>query len=392
MQNPQRKPARPTPLEEPAAKKGFAGRPALISGLMEGQAQDPLDAPLAFFPDQKDSRQIISSRRIYEAVLMVVESRNNTERHREALVSHATAIYERRKATEAERRGQPAVMATGARTPTTPRGVLEAALAEAGLNAQIVSEKERGSGSIFTVECNGETNMLPVSETVMKGKDPVALMVKMLSVISLGVSAEEKRVQALAQRRSTRPPPTPLGIDSRELDGRLVTFDGKSEMGNGDWTFTYLAEGIGTSFFIASSYTGRELLEKLDDKLDSIHAKYGQPFPAEALEYRASREGGKAYMEGIPAGVLPIARALDYLVCDCVGSDILAPPEYREAHQAMKAMPRPGAAFLSGEEMAELRQALHDLDHPIYTILQETYGGNGTRLHAAAQAEAASLL
>ncbi len=391
MPKPQRTLARTTPSGEPAARKPFAGREALVGGLIEAQKADGEHPQLVYFSRDKETQEIMASRHIFEAILMLVNSRKGIEAYREALISHAARIRdERKKAGEAAdaKAIPPAPPALSG--PTKAREVVEAALNAEGLSATVIDEKKRETGTILTVSCGGETTRLPLSDAIMKGSDPVAFVRKMLSAIDLGRSKEEKRAQSLAQRRSTLPPPSPLGIAPGELDGRMLTFDGKSEMGGGNWTFTYTAEGTGTSFFIPSSLTGAQLLHELDEKLDSVQKRYGKPYPSAILEWHAGRSKGRDYLAGLAEDILPIARTLDYLVRECVGMEAIVPSEYAEAYKAMKKAGLPSQAFMSHDEMEQLRQALDALDHPIYSILRQAYGG--AKLGPAAQTEVTALL
>jgi hypothetical protein len=392
MQETQKKLAGPNPQEAPAQNKPFAGRSALISGLM-GTARAYEENPPAITSRQEiESRQILQSRQIYETVLDMVTTRNNIANFREALIIQAQSIAIRRKAAEATAAPK-VVHEVPAGRPSTKRDALAMALADLGLDASITAERVSGEKAMFTVECMGTSNRVPVNDSVMESEDPVAKVKLILSFLALGkVDEEERRAQRLEQRRSTRPPPTPIGIDSKELDCRMVTFDGELEHGTkGKWIFTYLAKGMETSFSFESEVTGEDLLDMIDERIDMLHKQYDQPYPAAVLEWRSRGRAQKGYMGGVSGEILDIACTLDYLATCPMGMRALVPPEYMEGFDALKKLPPPHAAFLGEEEAKSLTHALDELEHPLISIVRQTYGDT-TRLDGRAREEVLSLL
>jgi hypothetical protein len=391
MQAPEKKLAGPIPREEPAAKKTFAGRSALIDGLIDAQKdvtiREAPPLPVLFSPESKESRQIMASRQIFETILDIVTSRMNISNFREALIGEAQAIAEARKAAEAAA-AKPAACKAQAGKPTTIKEALEMALAELGLDAKIVLEQRREGGSMFTIECRGEENKVPMKDSILELDDPLAKVRSMLTVLPIGVTDVERRQKSLAALRSTRPPPTPLGIDSKELDGRNIHFDGES---SDLWVFTYVAKGMETTFTFGSRVTGEDLLDMIDEKIDMLHKQYGQPYPTSMLEWRSRGRAGKAYMEGIGEDILGIACTLDFLATCPARMRELVPPEYVKGFDALKKLAPPYAAFLRGAEMEEIGAALDALDHPIHKAIRELYGEKAT-LSPGDQHEVASLL
>lgn len=396
MQTPEKKLAGPLPRVEPAANKPFAGRSALIDGLIEAQKDVTIREapilPVIFTPGSKESRQIMASRQIFETVFDIVTARINIANYREALVSQAKEIADARKAAHATAPTQTAVCKAPAGRPTTKKETLEMALAELGLDAEITLEKVSGGLALFTVECKGETNKVPLKDSIMEAKDPVAKVREILSFLSLGRNEEDRRILSLATRRSTRPPPTPIGIDSKELDGRLVTFDGQMEHGlRGKWIFTYVAEGMETSFGFGCDVTGEDLLDMIDEKIDMIHKEYGRPYQTAVLEWRSRGRANKAYMDGISEELIGIACTLDYLATCPARMRDLVPPEYAKGFDALKKLAPPYAAFLRSADMEELLASLDLLDHPVHRAIRESYGDKAM-LSPGDQYEVASLL
>ncbi|MFA5187211.1 MAG: hypothetical protein WC551_12100 [Patescibacteria group bacterium] len=392
MQEPQKKLAGPKPQEAPAPAKPFAGRSALISGLL-GAAEAYEKNPSAVTDKQElESLQILQSRQIFETILDIVSTRTNISNYREALIVQAQAIADKRMSAR-ETAQQKTARDVPSGRPATKRDALNIALAQLGLDATITAEKETDGKSMFTVECMGMSNRVPLNNSIMELDDPVDKVRLILSFIALGQTDEDRRVKRLEERRSTRPPPTPLGIDSRELDGRMVTFDGQFEhCQNGKWILTYVAKGMETSFSFDSGATGEDLLDMIDERIDMLHREYGKPFPVPVLEWRSKDRAGKAYMEGVPSDILGIACTLDYLATCPARMRDLVPAEYVEGFDALKKLPPPHSAFLTTQDMDGLKEALDSLDHPIHAILREAYGTESIMLNSVAQEEVLSLL
>jgi hypothetical protein len=392
MQAPEKKLAGPMPREEPAAKKTFAGRSALIDGLIEAQKDATIreapPLPVIFTPGSKESLQIMASRQIFETILDIVTARINIANFREALVSQAQAIADARNAAQTDSPAQTAVCKAPAGRPTTIKEALETALAELGLDARIVLEQRRGDGTIFTVECRGEENRVPMKDSILDLEDPLAKVRSMLAFFPIGVTDVERRQKSLAALRSSRPPPTPLGIDSKELDGRSVHFDGESI---GLWVFTYIAKGMETTVTFESEATGEDLLDMIDEKIDMLHRQYGQPYPTTVLEWRSQGRAGRKYMEGISEELIGIACTLDYLATCPARMRELVPSEYVKGFDALKKLAPPYAAFLKGADMEELMASLDLLDHPVHRAIRESYGDKAV-LSPGDQHEVASLL
>jgi hypothetical protein len=377
--------AAPDMRETPATRKRFAGRGAL-AGLLDATAPKTMEQ----LRDQ-ETLQIISSRIILEGVMMAVTARSNIANYKAALIGGAEKIAVKRRERGAPTEAKPEAEAR----PGTKQGVLLAALRAMGLNARITGEVNGAQSTKYTISCDGVTSFVLLTHDVMKTEDPVAQAVKELGVFCLGQKGEEARGRVMTQRITTRPPPGSAGVDEKELEKRMVSFDGIIESPKGSIKiFTYLAKETGTSFSIPCEFSGNELLDSIDERIEEIHRKYDVPFPAALMEQRAAGRKTKAYLTGVPDGLLTVAKTLDYLAADCIGMGKFVPEEYREAFDALKKLPRPRTAFLSGEEMQELAGALDDLDHPIHTILRQTYGPDPREvmLDASAQEETRALL
>ncbi len=393
MQRPDRRLVGLTPGQEPAQAKPLLGRAALVEGLM-APPKEHEGTPHQISASGRDGAQILASRLILETATELSGNRERTKAYVEELERQAGRIVRARAEREDVIKPGKRAIAVPEGRPATRKGVLEAALAACGHEAEITLEKSMDGKSLFTVVCNGETNKVPISDSVMAAIDPVAAAVKILGVIDIGTTAEKKREQAIAQRRSTRPPATPLGLGEGELDSRMVTFDGSLEKpGESEWIFTYLAPGLETSFSIPSGTTGRSLLDAIDSKLEAIHEQYGRPYPAQVIETIAAGRGGKGYLAAIPSDSLGVARALDRLVSDYIGKvEPLVPQEYLDAYRAMKKLERPREVWLSAFEMENLKRALDELDHPVYSVVKESYGRGGMPITEGVREEILSLL
>lgn len=394
MQAPHKALAGPKHQEEPARAKPFAGRPALISGLAEPAQGHETGVSEVITKESARSQQILQSRQVYEAVLDIVNTRTAVASFRDALITHASAIALLRKTAEPQTtKEEAAEPMKNLGKPATKQEALERALAEAGYKAEVRLVREIDGRAVFSIECGGETCKFPVSDSVMQSDDPVMEVKARLSVLSIGVSSEEmvarQREKNLALLRSTRPPPTPLDIESKELDGRKLHFDGEMA---GQWFFTYVFTGTETTFTVSSKATGRDLLEMIDERVDEFHRAMKKPYPASVLEWRAKDRASRPQLQGVPEGLLGIACALDYLSTCPLRMRELVPGEYLDGFDAMKKLAPPYPAFRSEVEKAELDEALGAIDHPISSIMLETFGGGSSRLNASAQEEVQSLL
>ncbi|MCI0504048.1 hypothetical protein L0Y65_05045 [Candidatus Micrarchaeota archaeon] len=386
------------PKEEQApARKPFAGRTALISGLIDAHREEAsgvassLSPAFQFDQQSRASAQIVQSRRIFEAVLDIAQSRAAIGKFRRELLTHAQSIADKRRDAQTKI-GAPAPCPARPGKPATMKDALVMAFEDMGLDARIIAEKELNGRALFSAETGGQTFKVPINSSALELDDPVAKVKVILSFV-LGVSEEERRKQSMAQRRSTRPAATPLGIGERELDGRMVTYDGQLADGKaGQWLFTYTARGLETTFSISSEARGADLLDAIDEKIDMAHRQYGQPYPAAVLEWRAMGRAGKRYLDGVTGDLHGIACTLDYLATFPARMRELIPQEYREGFDALKKLPPPHAAFLKGQEMEELRGALDSLGHPIHAIILESYGTQDGKPGRVAVEQAESLL
>ena len=354
----------------------FAGRETLIAGLAAIR-DDYSRAPEISVTD-KEGGQILASRCVLEAVMEIMATRAKAAAYAAEVIRQAQTIVANR---EAEGTGASIVRlnAAGVENPTTRRGVLEAALARAGIGAEVVSEEDRGIGSIFMVKCNTDTTKVAVTEAIMNSGDPVQAMADRLPAIDIGRNHEDRKAEEKARRRASRPPTEPLGLDEDVLDARMVTFDGELRGPAGkEWVFSYLAEGIESTFTISSNSTGSALLELIDEKLDDLHTSFDAPYPEQVLGAMASSRPPKAYLGAVEGEVGTVARALDMLVADYIGvSTNNIPVQYRKAYAVLCDAERPRPAYLTSEGMRELKDALDSLDHPVYTVAREAYGKEG---------------
>jgi len=400
MQTPGKRLAGTVPREEPVAKKPFAGRSALINGLIDAHKDEspmpfvatPLSNNVQFVPESRESAQIMESKMIFETILDIVSARNNIANYKDELLRQTVSIAVKRASVQGPSQAQVAFIGqTGG--PANTRDALIMAMAEMGIDGRIIAEKEGDGKALFTVECKGDINRVPINNRVMESGNPVDGVKRILSFLAIGQTDDERREQGIQARRASRPPPTPLGIGSDELDGRMVTFDGKLEHGKeGQWIFTYVAKGMETSFSFGSEVTGEDLLDMIDEKIDMLHRQYEQPYPANVLEWRSRGRADRNYMDGIPRDSIGIACTLDYLATCPARMRALIPQEYLDGFDALKKLPPPYPAFLRGQELDALNAALDSLDHPINTIIRETFGGEGSMLDARTQEEVRSLL
>jgi len=376
MQRPERKIAEGQPQPDRAPAKPFAGRSALISGLIDHQ-KAYLDSPPSIQYTDKETLQIMASALVLETAMELSRSRQAVKEYVDELVRQSTLISLERKARSDAEKAPKTATATPAAKPASRKELLEAALSHFGIDAEIIGEKCIDAKSMFTVRFNGDTTKVLIYESMLASDDPVAQALKILGVLDItGTGAKKALEERAAQRRSTRPPPTPLGLSDGELDSRKVTFDGVLEKpGKMDWLFTYTAEGLETSFTIGSEATGWELMDLIEARLEGIHEQYGKPYPACVIEAISDNRTCKPYLFGLPEDIRGIAQTLDVLAAGILG-DIghLVPPEYLEAYRAMKKHEPPRQVYLDSHGKDELIAALDGLEHPVYTIARSTYG------------------
>jgi hypothetical protein len=337
------------------------------------------------------------SRMIFEAILDIVTARGRIAAYRETLLRFATDIHEKRGAAAAEEASRktprPVLLQSGAK-PATKREALETALAMLGIGAEIVGEMQTQVSTHFTVKCGEQTTRIPVSNEVMASDDPVKDVMGILSCIRLVTSEADVRKMELERRRSCRPSTEPTGIATEELDGRMITFDGIQDGGDsqGQFIFTYTAQGVETTFNFPAGVTGEELLAQIDERIDAVHAQFKSPYPAEVIEWRARGNADRPHLAGLAGEPLKIAWALEYLASCPQDLGQLVPPEFREGFYALKKLDPPRTAYLTAEGKAELDAAFEGLDHPAGSLLREIYRSGRVMLDEAAQAEAKALL
>lgn len=294
-----------------AESKPFAGRPALVDGLIGGQ-----------MPGRSwKEEQVFAALVVKESVMLHLEAAGKRDEFKVLINSHAKSICGKREDAHLDLEAP--------RPASRPRNVSEAlehALLRMGVRGTITSCKHGAGSSVFGVLIGNEVYRVPLRDSIMEKADPAAEAQSIARMVSIGHGKDERRNEMLRQRRDSRPPTDALQIDKSQLERRMMTYDGR--IFDSSSMFTYLAEGMETSISAPAELCGERLLEYLDGWIVSAHSNFKRPLDATVLR---AISGGVAAPEDGDAMVRAVADALMFVVCDARFSKCMVPGEYSEA-------------------------------------------------------------
>jgi hypothetical protein len=368
--------------EDESRKKGFVGKAALISEIAGALSEKR----------SKETHQILASYVVVETISALVSAVDAKNAYEELLLSHASALFQKRNRASSPA-AEDAAKSPDAR-PLSDEQAVVLALRGMGLNAKVTERKTTPSGIYIalTVNVEGESCRIGISPRLMEAEDPVAEAEK--SIRRFGIrTREEERGMMLERRRQSRPPALPvesLGIDATRLERRKFTYDGRDDINGGNY-FTYMGDGIESTFCISPDIRGKDLLAELDRRIFELHIKEKNvPFDASVIEEASGSFRSSLQIESIGQGGLKaIAKALDRMVFDPDINTRMVPAEYRESFVALRESVvfkrwlevREKGVLKSGEEESFMR-AMEILDHPaqrlVNAIRKEYTGQNGS--------------
>jgi hypothetical protein len=361
--------------------EGFMGKAPFAKALL---------APDNPMRKSKEERQIASSEIILDVVEEAVAAKKVFVNYGRCLLREATKIANSRKAETTA----PEQVQVENHKPATKREALARALATLAPGAKITKEtpsKIDGSITMFSVSWNNEEYRIPLRDTLMERDDPVAEARMMAKALAIGWTTQDARERTLGTRKASRPDCSPLGVAQKDLDERYVTYDGEMMIVLGEqalendpmsWnTFTYLVNGMETTFTSPTSITGEALLRSIESKIIGIHmAEFGDgktgkaiPIPEAVLESLAGRMTPGACISEADNGVRIAAMTLDHMAVNMNLPLGLVPEKYRDSYIQINNLPLPRTVVLTKTRRDELKTALDELDHGGYAMVRAMY-------------------